>query len=59
MMDGASLHVTTAAWLATIGLIAAVLAFDLVVSGRRPQTVGFKEAVAQSIFSVFSYSWSS
>jgi tellurite resistance protein TerC len=44
------LEVSTAAWAATIGLIAALLALDLLVSGRRPHAVGFREAVAWSVF---------
>jgi tellurite resistance protein TerC len=44
------LHVTTAGWAATIGLIAALLALDLLVAGRRPHAVGFREALASSIF---------
>ena len=44
------LHVTTAGWAATVGLIALLLALDLLVSGRRPHAVGFREALAWSIF---------
>ena len=44
------LDVTAAAWAATIGLIAALLAVDLFISGRRPHAVGFREAVAWSVF---------
>jgi len=44
------LDVTTTAWLATLGLIAALFAIDLLISGRRPHTVGFREAVAWSTF---------
>jgi tellurite resistance protein TerC len=46
------LHVTAAGWAATIGLIAALLAADLLFSGRRPHAVGFREAVAWSVFYV-------
>jgi tellurite resistance protein TerC len=46
------LEVTTTAWLATLGLIAALLALDLLVSGRRAGAVGFREATAWSIFYV-------
>ena len=47
------LEVTTAAWAATIGLILALLALDLLVSGgRRPHAVGFGEAVRWSVFYV-------
>jgi tellurite resistance protein TerC len=44
------LEVTTTGWAATIGLIAALLALDLLVSGRRPHAVGFREAVGWSVF---------
>src|SRR5215216_7339348 len=44
------LHVTTAGWAATVGLIALLLALDLLVSGRRPHAVGFREALAWSVF---------
>jgi TerC family integral membrane protein len=44
------LHVTTAGWAATIGLIAALLTLDLLIAGRRPHAVGFREALAASIF---------
>jgi tellurite resistance protein TerC len=43
------LHVTTAGWVATLGLIAGLLALDLLVSGRRPHAVGFREAAVQSV----------
>jgi tellurite resistance protein TerC len=43
------LHVTTAGWAATLGLIAVLLTLDLLVSGRRPHAVGFREAVMQSV----------
>ena len=46
------LEVTTAGWLATLGLIAGLLAFDLFRAGRRPHAVGFREAVGWSIFYV-------
>jgi tellurite resistance protein TerC len=46
------LEVTPAAWLATIGLIAALLAIDLVLAARRPHAVGFREAVGWSLFYV-------
>jgi tellurite resistance protein TerC len=39
-----------AAWLVTIGLILALLAVDLVLAAVRPHAVGFKEAVAWSVF---------
>ena len=46
------LEVTTAGWLATLGLIAGLLAFDLLRAGRNPHAVGFREAVGWSIFYV-------
>ena len=44
------LDVTAAAWAVTIGLIVLLLAVDLWVAARRPHAVGFREAVAQSVF---------
>ena len=44
------LDVTAAAWAFTIGLIVLLLAVDLWVAARRPHAVGFREAVAQSVF---------
>ncbi|HLL87536.1 MAG TPA: TerC family protein [Thermoleophilaceae bacterium] len=44
------LEVTTLAWAATIGAIALLFAVDLLVSRLRPHAVGFREAVAQSLF---------
>ncbi len=44
------LEVTTAGWLATLGLITGLLAFDLLRAGLRPHAVGFREAVGWSIF---------
>jgi tellurite resistance protein TerC len=46
------LDVTPAAWAATLGLIALLFAVDLWAAGRRPHAVGFREAVAQSVFYV-------
>ena len=46
------LEVTFAAWAATIGLIVALFALDLLVSGRGAHTVGFREAVRWSVFYV-------
>ena len=43
---------TLTGWAVTLGLIAALLAVDLFVSGRRPHAVGFREAVAWSVFYV-------
>ena len=48
----ASLDVSLAAWIATIALVAALFAFDLFFSGRRPHVVEFREAVAWSILYV-------
>ena len=44
------LDVTTTAWLATVGLIAALFAIDLIASGRQAHVVGFREAVGWSVF---------
>ncbi len=39
------MHVTTEAWLITIGVLIAVLAFDIIVIGRRPHEPKVKECV--------------
>nr|WP_281903243.1 TerC family protein [Phytohabitans aurantiacus] len=44
------MDVGLAAWLITIVLILALLAVDLVLAAVRPHAVGFKEAVAWSVF---------
>src|SRR5215207_3277845 len=44
------LDVTAAGWAATIGVIAGLLTLDLLISARRPHAVGFREAVAWSVF---------
>lgn len=44
------LEITTVAWAGTIGLIAALFIVDLAISGRRSQKIGFREAVAWSLF---------
>ena len=44
------LDVSLAAWAATIGLVLALLALDLLVTGRGPHEVGFGEAVRWSVF---------
>jgi tellurite resistance protein TerC len=44
--------VGTTAWLVTVGLILALLAIDLILAAVRPHAVGFKEAVAWSVFYV-------
>ena len=46
------LEVSAAAWTATLGLIALLFAVDLWAASRRPHAVGFREAVAQSVFYV-------
>jgi len=46
------LEVSAAAWAATLGLIALLFAVDLWAASRRPHAVGFREAVAQSVFYV-------
>jgi tellurite resistance protein TerC len=46
------LDVTTAGWLATLGLVAGLFLFDLVRAGLRPHAVGFREALAWSVFYV-------
>jgi tellurite resistance protein TerC len=44
------LHVTTLGWVATIGAIVLLLALEFLVAGRRPHAIGFREAVAWSVF---------
>ena len=44
------LHVTTAGWAVTIGLVLALLAVDLLLTARRPHAVGFREAIGWSVF---------
>jgi tellurite resistance protein TerC len=44
------LDVTTAGWAVTLGLVGGLLAFDIGFSARRPHAVGFREAVAWSVF---------
>jgi tellurite resistance protein TerC len=44
------LEVTTTAWAATIALIVALFAVDLLLAGWRPHAVGFREAVGWSVF---------
>jgi TerC family integral membrane protein len=46
------LEVTTTGWLATLGLVAGLLVFDLVRAGLRPHPVGFREAAGWSVFYV-------
>jgi tellurite resistance protein TerC len=47
-----ALDVTALAWGATLALIAALFAVDLLYSGRRPHAVEFREAAAWSVFYV-------
>jgi tellurite resistance protein TerC len=44
------LEITTLGWAATIGLIVALFAIDLLVAGGRAHVVGFREAVGWSLF---------
>ena len=44
------MEVSGAAWGATLALIAGLFAVDLLLSGRRPHAVGFREATAWSLF---------
>jgi tellurite resistance protein TerC len=46
------LDVSAAGWAATLGLVGGLLAFDIGLSARRPHAVGFREAVAWSVFYV-------
>jgi tellurite resistance protein TerC len=46
------LDVTTAGWAVTLGLVGGLLALDIGYSARRPHAVGFREAVAWSVFYV-------
>jgi len=46
------LDVSTAGWAVTLGLIGGLLAVDIGYSARRPHAVGFREAVAWSVFYV-------
>ena len=43
------MDVTFTAWALTVGFVVALLAFDLIYSGRRPHAVEFREAVAWSV----------
>ncbi len=45
-----SLELTPLIWGWTVAFIAALFAFDLIYSGRRPHAVGFREAVVWSVF---------
>lgn len=44
------MNVTTAIWIATIGLICALLLFDLLTSTRKAHDVSFREATFWSVF---------
>jgi tellurite resistance protein TerC len=44
------LEISTLTWWATIGVIVALLVFDLVLAAARPHRVGFREATAWSVF---------
>jgi tellurite resistance protein TerC len=44
-----TLEITTTVWVGTLLFIAALFAFDLTYSSRRPHAVGFKEAVVWSV----------
>lgn len=44
------LDVTSVGWLVTIGLILGLLVIDLALAAARPHAVGFREAVAWSVF---------
>ncbi|RJQ75155.1 TerC family protein [Pseudonocardiaceae bacterium YIM PH 21723] len=43
-------HISTLTWVATVGLILALLAVDLILAAARPHKVGFGEATAWSVF---------
>lgn len=47
---GATLHIPLQVWALTLGAIVLLFTFDLVVSGRNPHAVGFREAAAWSVF---------
>jgi tellurite resistance protein TerC len=44
------LEISTTTWVLTVGLIVALLALDLVLAALRPHAVGYREAVAWSVF---------
>ncbi|HQY98993.1 MAG TPA: TerC family protein, partial [Propionicimonas sp.] len=49
------MHVTPLVWLITIGIMALVLAFDLLVIGRRPHEPSMREAgVAIGVYSALA-----
>ncbi len=48
--SGPTLDIPIQVWALTLGVIVALFTFDLVISGRNPHAVGFKEAVGWSVF---------
>jgi tellurite resistance protein TerC len=44
------LEISTTTWVVTVGIIVALLALDLVLAALRPHAVGYREAVAWSVF---------
>jgi tellurite resistance protein TerC len=48
--SGPSLSIPWEVWALTLGVIVALFTFDLVISGRNPHAVGFKEAAGWSVF---------
>ncbi|TFV88457.1 TerC family protein [Blastococcus sp. CT_GayMR20] len=48
------LEISTTVWVVTIGLVVSLLALDLAVAAARPHAVGFREAVAWSIFYILA-----
>ena len=44
------LEITTLGWIVTIAVIVGLLALDLILAAARPHAVGFKEAIAWSVF---------
>ncbi len=48
--SGPTLDIPIQVWALTLGVIVALFTFDLVISGRNPHAVGFKEAAGWSVF---------
>ncbi len=48
--EGTALALTWQVWAITLGMIVALFAMDLIVSGRNPHAVGFREAAVWSVF---------
>ena len=44
------LEISTLGWIVTIAVIVGLLALDLVLAAAKPHAVGFKEAIAWSVF---------